>query len=180
MGCKKGWDVNMRIRKIIVLLISVMVITAITPLALAATSDIITVTFDPQGAIDLDVWPETANFSTVTFSSESNWPTEGATDTTYTLYNNGTIDADVYIFSNTTTDTGDMTLNNTGNPAQDEYSLNVTGSNAQQITNANTSWVNSLTGGGGTVTFGINLELGGGSTDFGWQKTRINITGAIA
>ncbi|UCD14081.1 MAG: hypothetical protein JSW60_01310 [Thermoplasmatales archaeon] len=170
----------MRIKKIFVLLVSVMFITAITPVVLAATNDKITVTFDPQGSIDLDVWPETANFSTVTFSTEQNWPQEGATDTTYTLYNNGTVAADVYIFANTTTDSGDMTLNNTGSPSQDEYCLNVTGSNAQQITNTNTSWVNSLAGGGGTVTFGVNLELGSGSTDFGWQKTRINITGALS
>jgi hypothetical protein len=180
LGCEKGWDGKMRIKKIIVLLISAMLITAITPLALAATSDIITVTFDPQGAIDIDVWPENASFGPVTFSSDVNWPSEGATDTTYTVYNNGTITADVFIFSNTSTDSGNMTLENTGSPGFDQYCLNVTGSNATQITNTNASWLSNLVGGGGTVTFGLNLELGGGSTDFGAEKTRINITGAIA
>ena len=73
----------MIIKKIVTLLILIMFITAITLLALTATSDTITVTFDPQWIIDLDVWPKTANYSTVTFSSSSNWPIEGASNTIY-------------------------------------------------------------------------------------------------
>ncbi|UCF12613.1 MAG: hypothetical protein JSW06_11375 [Thermoplasmatales archaeon] len=180
MGCKKGWDRNMEIKKIYVLIIVAIMITAMTPVVLGVHQDYITVTFNPSGDIDLDVTPATANFSTVVFSSEINWPIEGGTDTSYTLYNNGTVAADVFIFSNTTTDTKELTLENTGNPTIDQFCLNVTGSNAQQITNTNTSWTNDLVGGGGTLTFGINLELGSGSSDFGWQKTRINITGVIS
>jgi hypothetical protein len=169
----------MRINKIYVFMIAAMLITAITPVVLGAHQDYITVTFNPSGDIDIDVNLSTANFSAVTFSSSGNWPTEGGTDTSYTLYNNGTVAADVYIFSNATTDSSDMTLENTGSPGADEYCLNVTGSNATQITNTNASWINSLAG-SGTITFGINLELGTGSSDFGWQTTRINVTGVKA
>jgi hypothetical protein len=176
----KGWDGRMIIKKINVLILAAFLITAITPVALGAHQDYITVTFNPTGNIDIDVNLSTANFSSVAFSSSGNWPTEGGTDTSYTLYNNGTLSANVYIFSNATTDTGDMTLENTGSPGLDEFCLNVTGSNAQQITNTNASWINGLAGGGGTVTFGINLELGTGSSDFGWQTTRINVTGVVA
>ncbi len=170
----------MEIKKIYVLITVAILITAITPVVLGASEDYITVTFNPSGDIDLDVTPDTANFSTVVFSSSTNWPTEGGTDTSYTLYNNGTVTADIFIFSNTTTDNGDLTLENTGSPGLDQFCLNVTGSNAQQITNTNTSWTNDLVGGGGTLTFGINLELGVGSSDFGWQTTRINITGILS
>ncbi len=169
----------MRINKIYVLVIAAMLITAITPVVLGAHQDYITVTFNPSGDIDIDVNLSTANFSTVTFSSSGNWPTEGNTDTSYTLYNNGTVAANVYIFSNATTDNDNMTLENTGSPGADEYCLNVTGSNATQITNTNASWINGLAG-SGTITFGINLELGTGSSDYGWQTTRINVTGVIA
>jgi len=170
----------MRIKKIYVLMIATMLITVVTPVVLGAHQDYITVTFNPTGTIEIDVNLSTANFSSVLFSSSGNWPTEGGTDTSYTLYNNGSLAANVYIFSNATTDTSDMTLENTGSPGADEYCLNVTGSNVQQITNTNASWVNGLAGGGGTVTFGINLELGSGSTDFSWQTTRINVTGVLA
>jgi len=187
MGCKKvDWIIFGRkasqIKKtLIVPLVVVMMITAVTPIVFAANehSDTITVTFDPGGDIELDVTPGTATFGTVDFEASNEWPSEGGLDTTYTLYNNGSVAADVWIKANHTTDSGNMDLENTGNPAQDQYCLNVTGSNAQQITNTNASWSNNLAGGGATITFGINLELGTGSEDWAAQTTTINITGVI-
>lgn len=185
MGCDKlnkinflgkGRQIN---NKIIILLIGVMLVTAITPVVLAASQANIAVTFDPTGTIDLDVSPDDASFGSVVFESTNNYPTEGGLDTSYTLYNNGTVAADVYIFSNTTTDSGQMTLDDDGAAIPvDGYSLDVTGSDAQYITHSNTSWVNALAA-SGTVTFGLNLDLGSGSQDWTSQTTRINITGTI-
>jgi len=174
MGCNKK-----KIKSLLVVcLIIAILTTAVSPIVLGSHEDTINVTFDPQGDISLEVHPPTANFSTVTFSTSDNGPVEGAGDTAYTLYNNGTLAADIYIFSNTTTDGGEMTLDNGGSPSADEYSLDVTGSNAQQITNTNASWSSALAA-SGTITFGIDLDLGAGTQDWNWQKTTINVTGVI-
>lgn len=186
MGCGKKNNIVFsgkakQIKKTLgIFLVTTMLIAAITPLVYAAHSDTIVVTFDPSGDIDLEVWPATANFTAVTFDTGVNWPTEGGTDTSYTLYNNGSQAADIYIFSNTTTDSADMSLEDVpGNIGTDEYCLNVTGSDAQQITGSNVSWSGVLNGGEATRTFGINLLLGDGTADFGWQTTTINITGTL-
>ena len=187
MGCKKikrtiFYRKAGKIKKTLgIFIVTTMLIAAITPLVYAANehSDDITVTFDPSGNIELDISPETANFSAVTFETSVNWPTEGGTDTSYTLYNNGSVAADVFIKGNHSTDSGDMDLQGTpGSITTDEYCLNFTGSNAQQITSTNTSWTESFDA-DTTITFGINLQLDDGSSDFGWQTTTINITGII-
>jgi len=187
MGCDKVNEIRFlgkerRINnKIIILLVGTMLVTAITPIALAASQANITVTFDPTGTIDLDVSPDAASFGSVFFESADNWPTGNVTNTSYTLYNNGTVAADVHIFSNTTTDSAQMTLDDDGaSIAVDGYSLDVTGSEAQQITATNASWIDNLAADAtGFVTFGLNLDLGSGSQDWDAQTTRINITGTI-
>ena len=165
--------------KILILLIGAMLVTAITPVVLAASQANIAVTFDPTGTIDLDVSPDDASFGSVVFESANNWPTEGGAVDSYTLYNNGTVAADVYIFSNTTTDSGQMSLDidGAGIPV-DGYSLDVVGSEAKQIAIVNDSWIDALAA-SATVTFGLNLDLGSGSQDWTSQTTRINITGTI-
>jgi hypothetical protein len=172
----------MKIKKILwVILVTVMMTTAITPIAIAENhSETIHVTFTPSGDIDLDVFPITATFGTVVLESTDEYPDEGAGDTDYTVYNNGSTNAVVYIFSNTTTDSGEWTLDNGGSPGEDEFSLDVTGSDLQQITNSNTSWISDLND-GSTVTFGINLDLGtaSGSGQLDAQVTTINITATI-
>ena len=164
--------------KLVISLIVTMLIAAISPIVFAS-SDTIAVTFDPTGTIAIDVYPETASFGSVTFGSSNNWPTEGGTDTSYTVWNNGTITADVYIFSNTTTDSAQMTLDDDGAGIPvDGYSLNVTGGDEQQITNTNASWIDNLAA-SDHVTFGLNLALGSGSQDWTSQTTRINITATV-
>ena len=167
--------------KILILLIGAMLVTAITPVVLAASQANIAVTFDPTGTIDLDVSPDDASFGSVVFESANNWPTEGGAVDSYTLYNNGTVAADVYIFSNTTTDSAQMTLDDDGASIPiDGYSLDVTGTSSQQITHTNASWIDNLAADAtGVVTFGLNLNLGSGSQDWTSQTTRINITGTI-
>ena len=185
MGCDKVNKISFLGKKrqinnkMVILLIGAMLVTAITPVVLAASQANIAVTFDPTGTIDLDVSPDDASFGSVVFESVNNWPTEGGLATSYTLYNNGTVAADVYIFSNTTTDSGQMTLDDDGASIPvDGYSLDVVGTEAKQISHSNTSWINPLNA-GATVTFGLNLDLGSGSQDWTSQTTRINITGTI-
>ena len=162
-------------KTLIIPLIFLIMIAVATPMTFA---DYVTVTFDPSGAVDIDVNKSAANFSTVVFSSTNNYPSGAQTDTSYTVYNNGTAAAEVFIYSNLTTDSGELTLDDGGSPGADEFSIDVTGSDAQQITGSNTSWIDPLAASGGTVTFGLNLDLGTGSTNFKWQTTRINVTGA--
>ncbi len=165
--------------KLAISLVVAMLIAAISPIVFA-DADPITVTFNPTGTVAIDVYNETATFGSVVFSSANNWPTEGSQDdTSYTVYNNGTIGADVYIFSNTTTDSDQMTLDIDGNDIPvDGYSLDIVGSNAKQITNVNDTWIDNLAA-SDTVTFGINLDLGAGSQDWTSQTTRINITATV-
>ena len=82
-----------RIKKTLIIpLIVVMLITAVSPLVLAAAEDYITVTFDPGGTISLEVSPDTASFGSVVFESTNNDVSEGGGGTTaYTLWNNGTV-----------------------------------------------------------------------------------------
>lgn len=180
MGCGKMNKSNFnkksnQIKKTLIIPLVVAILIAVsTPMVFA---DFVTVTFDPTGSVDIDVNLTTANFTDVLFNSTDNYPTEGGLDTSYTVYNNGTLAAEVFIFSNLTTDTGNMTLDNAGSPGLDEYSLDITGSNTTQITGSNATWLTSLAADGGAVTFGINLDLGYGSSDFDWQTTRINVTG---
>jgi len=163
--------------KLAISLIVAMLIAAISPIVFA-DADPITVTFDPTGVVAIDVWPETASFGSVVFSTADNWPTEGGTDSSYTVYNNGTVGADVYIYSNTTTDSDELTLDidGAGIPV-DGYSLDAVGT-VKQISNVNASWIDNMVA-DGSETFGLNLDMGGGSQDWAAQTTRINITATI-
>jgi len=112
----------MRNRKICAFLVSAIVISAITPLVMAATEDNVHITFDPDGQIDIDVSPASYAFG----SSQANaWTNSSASY--FTLYNNGTVAMDTQIKSNATTDETTMTLNTAGNPGLDEYSFNTSG-----------------------------------------------------
>jgi len=193
MGCKKSnkiyFSKNMEQFKkttIIYLIVIMFASIFLTPVVFGgAHSDYIYVTFTPTGDIDLDVTIGTATFGNVAAGTVNATPTEGATASTYTLYNNGTVAAHVYIFSNATTTSGEWTLDNDGTPAVDNFCLkrwNSTGGGIVYIQNTNTSWIASLAGAGGTKLFGLTLQLGNasGSGVLDAQNTRINITGAIA
>lgn len=177
MGCdmiKKIGEIN----NLILLIIVVMLMMVFVPSVNTATSSVITVTFDPYGAIDIQVYPDFANFTAVQFNSSNNYPSGDAADDSFTVWNNGSQQCDIYIFANHTTDSGEMALNDAGSPTATQYSLDVTGSEAQQITKSNTSWILNVPG-GSWRTFGLNLDLGPGSADLGYQRTQINITGTM-
>ncbi|MGF3585434.1 MAG: hypothetical protein ACQXXD_06950 [Thermoplasmatota archaeon] len=145
-------------------------------------SDYIYVTFTPTGDISLDVYPGTASFGSVPAGTVNATPSQGSSTSTYTLKNNGSVAAHVYIFSNATTNTSEWTLDNDGQPADDHFCLkrwNSTGGGFVYIRNTNTSWIPNLAAAGGTRLFGLSLQLGnvtsGDKLDA--QSTRINITG---
>lgn len=192
MGCKKNriyFSKNMeQLKKTMMIYLIVIMFASVfvTPVVFGgAHSDYIYVTFTPTGDIDLDVTIGTATFGNVVAGTVNDTASEGGTTSTYTLYNNGTAAAHVYIFSNATTTSGEWTLDNDGTPAVDNFCLkrwNSTGGGFVYIKNTNTSWISSLAAAGGTKLFGVTLQLGNssGSSVLDAQNTRINITGAVA
>jgi hypothetical protein len=122
MGCK------MEIKKINVILVVTIILAALTPHVLAATTDDLIITFDPDGEIDIDV-----NISQYDFGSVQANEWTNTTGGTFTLYNNGTVSMDTRIKTNTSTDEGDMDLNATGvAPVQDEYAIYIEGLDLEQ------------------------------------------------
>lgn len=177
MGCNRN-----KTKKLSVIILGIIAVIAILtpPISMAATEDTIHVTFNPEGAIDLGVSPNTLNFSTV--SAE----TSEESSTTFTLYNNGSIAMKTYCESNTTTDEGDLTLDDDGSPAEDYFSLQFT--TASNL-DGNTEYIpylpsqvtldNSLSA-EDSETFKITIHLGAISTNHSWQTTTVNFTGTAA
>ena len=122
MGCK------MEIKKINVILVVTIIFAAFTPHVLSATTDDLIITFDPDGEIDIDVNISQYDFGSIQANTWTN--TSGGT---FTLYNNGTVAMDTRIKTNTSTDEGDMDLNQTGvAPVQDEYAIYIEGLDLEQ------------------------------------------------
>jgi len=170
---------------IFALLVSSMIVIASAPLILAATSDELHISFDPEGDVDIDVdisdYNLTAMLGPVLSGSWAN-----TTGSTFTIYNNGTVPMDTQIQTNTSTDEGDMSLNATGvAPAQDEYAINITGlSNGfPQDTYLHVAYGvefdQNLAASGGTATFDICFRMPDSlSANHSWQATTINFTGS--
>lgn len=193
MGCKNvsGKIDNIKKTLMIFLIATMFVSSFIMPIVFGANehADYIKVTFTPTGDIELDVTLGTATFGDTVAGSVNETPDEGADSTTYTLYNNGTVAAHVYMWSNETTNgtaAQEWTLDNDGTPGLDNFCLKRVNNTAtfglEYVQNSNTSWIASLAGGGGTKLFGITLQLGNASasTHLVAQHTRINITGVAA
>ena len=172
----------MKIKKILMtaLVISILSITSFSPVSitvLADTTDTITITFDPQGNISIDVSPESYNFST--FWSYSN---ESTTTAYFTLWNNGTVDnmlTDIQITANSP---GDLTCDEDSIPTTDDYyALNLTGGTATGINH----WVkesaaiqlDSDLDKSGTKTFGFTLYLSNITANHSWQTLTVTLTG---
>jgi len=191
MGCTKAKITIFRRRagninkNLIIPLVVVMVISAITPIAIAGShSTSIDVTFTPSGDIDIDVSPKTANFSVVTVNTTNNRPQEGNTNDTYTLWNNGSVNAHVYVNSNASTEEGNWDLDSDGVFAStDSFSIefcNSSGVTAQWVTSVNSSWMDPVPS-SDTRKFGIFLDISAasGAAALVQQNTTINITGVL-
>ena len=175
----------MEFRKVYAILASVLIFAAfITPMVLAATTDELRITFDPDGDIDIDIDMEDYNITAMIGPVLANQWTN-TTGSTFTIYNNGTVAMDTQFQSNTSTDSADMALNATGTaPVQDEYAINITGlsngfpQDTYLHVDYGVEFDQSLAPAGGTATFDICLLLGPSlSANHTWQATQINVTG---
>jgi len=174
MGC------NMKLEKYFLIgLVIMLVITAFMPQHIVlgdGASDTLQITFDPSGAVNGNVSPESYDFGGITFE------TNETSTAQFTLYNNGTIPMSAVARQNQTTDTGDMTCNGAGGAlAQNEYSINITdgtvSNDGDYINDVGDSTIeSSLDGAGSTETFYLMLHLGDGSADHAAQTTQINWT----
>ena len=174
----------MKIKKIlmIALVTSILSIASFSPISitvLAGTTDTITITFDPQGNISLDVSPEVWNLSILwSYSNES---TGG---TYFTLWNNGTVDnmqTDIQI----TTSPADLYLDYNATPSADNYyGLNLTGGTASGINHwvqeGATIQLDSDINSGGSDTFGFTLYLSNITANHTWQTLVVTLTGSQA
>ena len=168
----------MNMKKILLAgLISAMLVSALTSIAMAATEEGITITFDPSGNIDIDVGPNSYDFGTANANSWTN-----STGSTFTLYNNGTTSMDTQIKTNTTTNSGNMTLDPDGvSIAMDNYSLNTTGLDTDAwITSSYGADVDSALAALGSTSFDLCLKLADISQDWGLETTTVYFQGSIA
>jgi hypothetical protein len=170
MGCK------MEIKKVNVLLVTTMILAAFTPLVMAATEDDLIITFDPDGDIDIDVNISAYNFSKVQANSWTN-----TTGGTFTLYNNGSVAMDTRIKTNATTDEGDMSLNASGTPPQqDEYAIYIEGLDSElYLENAYNEYFDTVLLPQDSKTFDVCLRIGINlSANHSWQTTTISFEGS--
>jgi hypothetical protein len=145
--------------KVFAFIVAATIIAAFTPIVMAVTEDSVVITFDPEGAIDIDVHPASYAYGDVMAGKWAN-----TTATYFTLYNNGSIAMDTQVKSNASTDSNDMYLYTPGAAGEaplDNYSLitnglGVDGYMATAYGTDNDSGLASMD----SKTFGINLRIG--------------------
>jgi hypothetical protein len=175
MGCnvKKKinfWSSNAK-KIMLAFLISMIWITTLTPMVLAATEASIHVTFDPSGAVIVDVMPKSYAFGSVPANEWKN-----TTNNYFTLYNNGTVAMTTQIYTNGSTDSAEMNYQ-AGNPGTDKYAFSTHGFTSN-------TWIPTAYGGSiqtvnaaSNMNFGLDLKLGIINTNFTLQTTNVYIKG---
>ena len=161
------------VKKVYTIIISTLLLSAITSSVMAVTEDNVIITFDPDGDIDIDISPAGYNFSSVLATEWSN-----STGNAFTLYNNGTVAMDTRIKTNATTDEGNMTLDAAGTPGQDEYSIETKGLDSDGFLDS--SYVgdfDSALSSNDNKGFDICLLIGNLSANHSWQTTTITFQG---
>ena len=164
------------------LILVMLMIASFSPVTInviAATTDTITIEFDPQGNISIDVSPGTYNFST--FWSDSSESTSG---TYFTMWNNGTVDnmqTDIQI----TGSPASLTIDEDSVPsANDNYALYLIGGTASGVNawvkESGTIPLDSDLDMSGTETFGFTLYLSSITANHTWQSITLTLTGAQA
>ena len=113
------WSSNSK-KIVLAVLISMIWITTLTPMVLAINTKI-SVTFDPNGVVTIDVWPNTWAAGVVLAGQNV---ASGAAE--FTVWNNGTISMYVQLQTNTTADGGGMDYVAAA-PGTDQFTLNTTG-----------------------------------------------------
>lgn len=176
MGCGKE-----KIRKLLLssFITALLFLAITTPIINAATTDYIYVTFDPDGAVDLNVSPNAtdAALGTITPGGSEECTTE------YTLWNNGT--ATMTTTADTNGSTAALTLDPDGSPVEDYFSIQLTntgfGDHATVYVTDDGAEINgSLSPSLQSAVFYVTVHLGYISVNHAAQKTMINFTGAVA
>ncbi|MCX6665862.1 MAG: hypothetical protein NT038_07395 [Euryarchaeota archaeon] len=176
MGCKKkvivDWADDTK-NILMVFLVMSMWISTLTPLVLADETSI-SITFDPNGTVDIDVTPRSSAFGAILIGSWVN-----TTGSTFTLYNNGTVAMNTQIKSNATTDSTQLTLDTNGNPGADAYSLYTSGLDTNgYITAVYGGDFDTAIAAGGNKGFDLCLNMGSSlSSNFTLQTTTIYLQG---
>ena len=158
-------------------LISAMLISALTPIVMAATEEGITITFDPSGNIDIDVSPNASDLGT---AGANDWT--NTTGGTFTLFNNGSTSMDTEIKTNATTDSSDMELDDDGIaiPA-DNYSLYAEADlETPGYITISYSFFDTGLAKDGTKNFDLCLKLADISQDWDQQQTTVYFRGSIS
>ncbi len=159
MGCRKKisrlvWKSDFK-KILFTWFVSLLWLSVLTPVVVADETSI-SVTFDPDGVIDIDVSPKSYGFGTVQIGT---W--ENTTGSTFTLYNNGTIPMDTQIKTNATTDSTQLTLDADGTPGVNQYSFRTDGLDSDgYITTAYAGDVDSALSASGSKGFDLCLNIG--------------------
>ena len=175
MGCAK----KLEIKKIFLIeLIAIMLMLAITSPTIVevgkAITDTITVTFNPEGNLTIDVSPNSWNAGSLYTDQSAN-----TTTTYFTAYNNGTVTwATLYIKA---ASSADMTLVSAFTGASDEFIIYANGSATDLTTwteiNTNQTLETSVSSGGGSETFGLKITMDSVfSSDWAQQTSFVNLT----
>ncbi|MCX6665864.1 MAG: hypothetical protein NT038_07405 [Euryarchaeota archaeon] len=146
------------------------------PLVLADETSI-SITFDPDGTVYIDVTPKSRAFGAILIGAWVN-----TTGSTFTLFNNGTMAMNVQFKSNATTDSTQLTLDTDGNPGADSYSLYTDGlDNDGYITAAYAGDFDMALAESGNKGFDLCLNMGSSlSSNFTVQTTSIYLLGSIS
>lgn len=166
----------MEIRKLLVVgLATAMVIAVATPVTISvvkAASDTVSVTFDPQGTITIDISPTSWAAGTLAASASTN-----TTPTYFTVYNNGTVQwGTLYIQA---ASSASMTVVD-ASPGANQFAMQVNGTGTDITTwtgIATNRTLETAVDPGTTETFGLKIIMGSSFTDdWGSQTSVVTLT----
>jgi hypothetical protein len=176
-------DMGCNMRKIITILLigSVMVCFAFAPMErqVRGANNTISIDFDPDANVSIDVWPIIYNFSQIYANSSK------ATSYTYfTIWNNGTQDnmtTDIQI----TTSPGNFTVAEDSSPTgMEQYGLLLKGGTAdganQWLGESGTNDLDNDTDTSNTATFGFVLQISGIWENYSWNTLVLTLTGVAS
>ena len=179
MGCRRKYNLvyTSDIKKILFAwLVSMLWLSVLTPVVLADETSI-SVTFNPEGVVDIDVTPKTYDFGSVQAGAWSN-----TTANYFTIYNNGTSPMDTQFKTNATTDSTSLTLDDNGAPGSNAYSFRTNGlDNDGYITAAYAVEQDTGIAASNNKVCGLCLNMGSSMTQ-NWtsQGTTIYLQGSIS
>jgi hypothetical protein len=161
------------------LILLIMFMAAFSPIpytVYAALTDTITVTFDPQGNVSIEVAPASYDFGSIYTDSS-----EATTSTYFTFWNNGTIDnmfTDIRITSGTT----NFTIDDDSPPvADDNYAVKVLQGSVDHnpwIAESSYRDLDDDLDLSGSDNFGIQLYLSNTTSDFDEDSFTITLQAA--